>query len=40
MAEMVILRVFALLSAIFPKVSLFFAGSFKVDFLNATNGDS
>jgi len=31
-------RVLSVLSAICPKVSLFFASSFKVCFLNATNG--
>ena len=33
-------RIWALLSAICPKVSLFFASSFKVSFQNATNDES
>ena len=40
MLRMVILRVQALLSFSQLKVWLFFAGSFKVDFQNATNGDN
>ena len=40
MPRIVVGRVWALSSAICPKVSLFFASSFKVDFQNATNGDT
>jgi len=38
MVRMVIPRVWALLSGIYPKVSLFFASNFKVGFLKSTNG--
>jgi len=38
--RMVIARVWALLSAICAKVSLFCAGTVKVGFKNSTNGDT
>jgi len=40
MLRMVIARVWALLSAICPKVSLLFGSNFKVGFFDATNGDT